>query len=465
MHRLRTTFTRSRTPTGADMKTQSSLDVPKHVRSASFDEIKLEAQRTVQQLMKHHSSTDENTATSMLLQVPAPTSQRSRSFDSAGSDDSGGAAAAAAAAFLDIPRRFQRRRSSGKGAVFCIHCQYLEEYRRQMSSEDGTEGSSSQNYGSTDSRSSSFNDFSSEEESDEDEDEEDDGAENDCSELFFHPSGNKLLAPTPIASPCGITFTLSPTNGDFLDFPTPGTPPMTNSPVFAPSSPAIEVSMFPFSASGSSAGGSGEAADDDNSSSTSPYPAAACRQRRRSISRQEAIFVEPTGNSLENVSKVEETDDAGDETAPSEHSKNKTEPDDSVVATETSSNHHNHHQNNNTNHHHQNNHQNHHLENDFVSDIYLAVPDLKRDRAASVDSCFSKMSSGAKTEELQLSDGGLTLTVPSGAVRSRSVDIVLPTEQQARYKALALASPVGDRNKGKGYVDRTRTCTLYTVVA
>lgn len=32
MHRLRATFSRSRTPTGADMKTQSSLDVPKQVR-------------------------------------------------------------------------------------------------------------------------------------------------------------------------------------------------------------------------------------------------------------------------------------------------------------------------------------------------------------------------------------------------------------------------------------------------
>lgn len=31
MHRLRTTFTRSRTPTGAEMKTQSSLEVPKQV--------------------------------------------------------------------------------------------------------------------------------------------------------------------------------------------------------------------------------------------------------------------------------------------------------------------------------------------------------------------------------------------------------------------------------------------------
>lgn len=33
MQRLRTTFTRSRTPTGADMKTQSSLEVPKQVKS------------------------------------------------------------------------------------------------------------------------------------------------------------------------------------------------------------------------------------------------------------------------------------------------------------------------------------------------------------------------------------------------------------------------------------------------
>lgn len=32
MHRLRATFTRSRTPTEAEMKTQSSLDVPKQVR-------------------------------------------------------------------------------------------------------------------------------------------------------------------------------------------------------------------------------------------------------------------------------------------------------------------------------------------------------------------------------------------------------------------------------------------------
>jgi diacylglycerol kinase (ATP) len=194
--------------------------------------------------------------------------------------------------------------------------------------------------------------------------------------------------------------------------------------------------MFPFSGSGSSAGGSYGAADaDDDSSYSSPYPAA-CRQRRRSISRQEAIFVEPTGNSLENVSKVENNDDSDptiDTAAIELVSKNKTEPHDSKVATTNN------------------------YENDYVSDIYLAVPDLKRDRAASVDSCFSKLSTGAKTEELHFSDGGLTLTVPSGAIRSRSVDIVLPTEEQARYKALALAGPISDRS-GKGYVGNTNSC-------
>ncbi|XP_013134656.1 PREDICTED: eye-specific diacylglycerol kinase-like [Papilio polytes] len=112
-------------------------------------------------------------------------------------------------------------------------------------------------------------------------------------------------------------------------------------------------------------------------------------QRRKSISRQEAFFVEPTGSSLENVRASEQ--DANDS------------------ARDT-----------------------------FVHDIYLAVPELKRDRAASVDSCFSKVSGGARAEEL--SGTGDSLTVPGNNLRSRSVDIVLPTAEQSRYKALALTS-------------------------
>lgn len=112
-------------------------------------------------------------------------------------------------------------------------------------------------------------------------------------------------------------------------------------------------------------------------------------QRRRSISRQEAFFVEPTGSSLENVRASEQ----GANNAPRDS---------------------------------------------IVHDIYLAVPELKRDRAASVDSCFSKVSSGARAEEL--SESGEYLTVPGTNLRSRSVDIVLPTAEQSRYKALALTA-------------------------
>ncbi|XP_037029627.1 eye-specific diacylglycerol kinase isoform X3 [Bradysia coprophila] len=343
MHRLRTTFTRSRTPTGAEMKTQSSLEVPKQVRSASFDEIQLDTQRTVQ-FLRQHSSNDEKPD---LLTVPQQHGgQRSRSFDSAGHDE-------AAAPFLEVPKRFQRRRSSNsKTPPPCVHCQYMDEYEKAVGAEqrffiDHIEV-----------KSLSYSEISSSE------DESDEG-----------PKFGNLLLPPP--SP-GITFTLSPTNGDRPEFPPiNGSPPIT--PCY-PTSPAIELALF-----------------DD------PPPS---RARRRSISRQEAIFVEPTGNSLENVTKNSESAAEDDEP-------NKSTDGDNNGST------------------------------DFVQDIYLTVPDLKRDRAASVDSCFSKLSSSGKTEELQPPDGGFTLTVPvnSCATRSRSVDIVLPTDEQARYKALALAGP------------------------
>lgn len=106
MQRLRTTFKRSRTPTGAEMKTQSSLEVPKQVRSASFDEIQLEAKRQQQP---------------DLLRVPQFTGQRSRSVDSG--EES--------ATYLEVPsRRFQRRRSSGAKVPVCVHCLCLEEYTK-----------------------------------------------------------------------------------------------------------------------------------------------------------------------------------------------------------------------------------------------------------------------------------------------------------------------------------------------
>lgn len=48
------------------------------------------------------------------------------------------------------------------------------------------------------------------------------------------------------------------------------------------------------------------------------------------------------------------------------------------------------------------------------------------------------MSGGARAEEL--GGGSDSLAVPGTSLRSRSVDIVLPTAEQSRYKALALTS-------------------------
>jgi hypothetical protein len=338
------------------MKTQSSLEVPKQVRSASFDEIKLEAQRNAQYL--HQSSTDSQTG---LLTVPNP-QQRSRSFDSAGIEPTD-----TNASFLDVPKRFaQRRKSSAKSPV-CIHCTYVEEQRKRGSTAgfyfDAQEFRALTYSSSSESSSESERD------------------DNEVDVDYFFRQQNTLHLP----SPCSITFTLSPTICDFPAFPhsgvVPGSPPALPStpPVF----PTIELS-------------------NDLDEIEVPGP----RARRRSISRQEAIFVEPTGTSLENVSNTSD----GETTDKKEKTTSK-KPDDP-----------------------------------FVCDIFLTVPDLKRDRAASVDSCFTKVSSAAKTEEVQPPDGDLNLlSVPSsGAVRSRSVDIVLPTEQQARYKALALAGPASN---------------------
>lgn len=340
------------------------------VRSASFDEIQLETQRSSQ--FKHQTSADERTG---LLQVPQQSSQRSRSFDSAGSDDSG--------TFLEVPRRFQRRRSSNtKTPPPCIHCQYLEEYEKSVGAHERFF------IDQHEVRTLSYSDTSSSEEEEEELD------------FDFPTFGNTLLPPAPITSPCGITFTLSPTNGeDYPQFPSPsallGSPPALSTPPPAfPPSPTIELPP-------------------DLEDLPSP------RSRRRSISRQEAIFVEPTGNSLENVTNADEqTTTAAKKESPTKNS----------------------------------------TAGDIVRDIYLTVPDLKRDRAASVDSCFSKVSSAGKTEELQLPDGGLTLTVPSGALRSRSVDIVLPTDEQARYKALALAGPSSAAHYSRGYVVKYCCC-------
>ncbi|XP_049276791.1 eye-specific diacylglycerol kinase isoform X2 [Anopheles funestus] len=632
MHRLRNTFTRSRTPTGAEMKTQSSLEVPKQVRSASFDEIQLEAQRSCQQrsLSVAAASADEPSMAgagtsgvgSLLLQVPQTTpGQRSRSFDLAGSASDEGSAVAAA--FLDVPKRFQRRKSSSKTPPPCIHCLYLEEYRRLIgveqrlyydseeyqayvdytssscssgddeddgddadADEDGNNesepaanvsgaeeeegavggtvvsvnrvaavglaGPSGDAGGSVESRGNftegyyDYNYYYDDDDDDDDDDygdeveADDDNEDNseteterrkrgkeckkertfgleapayDYASLFRRVSprrrppvdddgacsSNVLLEAPAVASPCRITLTLSPTKPDddeqCVDYDHSSTieparlgeialmlPDEDDAAAGIVPEPRVVLSNESLPIAGpTTLQSTSDAQPEPAGEAVEPSPPN--RTRRRSISRQEAIIVEPTGSSLENVSnasdsrpaspprncplvpdiQTELTDLEQDNQLPQQRPPQRgraasmgpiipsSSPPPPLLPTYPS----------------------YHpsatasvlprlpLESpppsagitvqpsqpaDFVRDIYLQVPDLKRDRAASVDSCFTKVT-GAKTEELQPPPDGACLNllaVPSsGAVRSRSVDIVLPTEEQARYKALALAGPSG----------------------
>ncbi|XP_021928119.1 eye-specific diacylglycerol kinase [Zootermopsis nevadensis] len=345
MQRLRTTFKRSRTPTGAEMKTQSSLEVPKQVRSASFDEIQLEAKRNQQ--MTEDKDFGPGGGVSGFLKVPEFLNQRSKSFDSGGSEDS--------TMYLEVPRRFQRRRSSSdKMPATCFHCSCVEEFSRLRAVARADE--LAQNHQSQ-TRSSSYSDTSSS-----DWDDDDEMGSKDGSFEVNNPN-----------TQCSIRVTLSPISpgSASLECPPPGEEGV-------PGSPATR-----------------------RRSITSPK-----------LARQEAFFVvEPGTNSLENISDVT-SEGSGVVSGGSVGS---------CVEGGVGL---------------------------IVGDFYLKVPELKRDRAASVDSCFTKVSSNNKTEEL---DQVLTLQVPQVALRSRSVDIVLPTDEQARYKALAMAntSPYGPAVKGK----------------
>lgn len=334
----------------------------------------MESNRATPDFLKHQTSTDER---STLLQVPQfQVGQRSRSVESSSIDSN-------VANYLEVPRRFQRRRSSNtKSPLPCVHCQCLDEYERIISAEKSNYNSSNEALSISSSDSSSSDD---------------DDNENDIYSRNNERKKTDNLLTLPPTSPCNIKFSLSPTSTDFPTFP------LSSSALDSPTefqndlpSSQTEVDLPVFNIQPS-------------------------RARRRSISRQEAIFIEPTGNSLENVS-----DAALNVTESNKQQTTKENADNETFKPK----------------------------NDFVQDIYLAVPDtdLKRDRAASVDSSFSKLSSNGKTEELQSQIDGFALTVPSNAVRSRSVDIVLPTNEQARYKALALAGP----SISKRYVDTTR---------
>ncbi|XP_049545333.1 eye-specific diacylglycerol kinase-like [Anopheles darlingi] len=670
MYRLRNTFTRSRTPTGEELKTQSSLEVPKQVRSASFDEIQLEAQRASQllkvqqQQQQHQQSMDEPTR--VLLHVPQTTipGQRSRSFDltgSSGDSTTGEGGAPPSVAFLDVPRRFQRRKSNTKTPAppACVHCLYLEEQQQRQQQQqqqqaqqrllgeagrpeapghtssssdgddrDGASGGEVPVDGATEDRERAarmrsdaaaaekmqqqqqqheaeaggyygVEDYGGvnrdednenaneggEEENDEENDEEEEDEVNaaeeeeeyeyeyeeaeedreaeeeaeeeveegeeserqrqrqrqrqpvprpdepdeddeedeeydeeeaaeqqqqrvvvvsrrstsltplgDFSTLFQRMSTRgvqqqqqqqkqKQTTTGAIAPPCAITLTLPPppvvqptstTTSELVleagGAPSPGM--ATHLSEIVLTIPAAHPDDQQQSGSGGGDGGGGGAGGEPSVTSPTADEPHGNRTRRRSISRQEAIVIEATDGSVENVAvAAEAAASAAVSPPPLQDTRIPPLPPSSLPS---GSQHHTE-----------------HLpagyapahpvappppssppppppptiattmilpltigpgmvgpgepDDTTVHDIYLQVPDLKRDRAASVDSCFTKVKS-AKTEELLPPDGDLTLltvVTGSGAIRSRSVDIVLPTEEQARYKALALTDSGG----------------------
>ncbi|KAK8755110.1 hypothetical protein V5799_002188 [Amblyomma americanum] len=167
MQRLRETFRRSKGPAiESQLSPSASLEVPKQVRSASFDEIRFKKEHD------QDSSSGDN-----LLMVPSTRNQRSRSFDSATTSSSSPASAPAATSAsappsaipagmvstcgsggggggitslpvpsppasvvdapyqLDVPKwRILRRSSSDKSQCSaCIHCQYMDEFSRHTS--------------------------------------------------------------------------------------------------------------------------------------------------------------------------------------------------------------------------------------------------------------------------------------------------------------------------------------------
>lgn len=313
---------------------------------------------------------DDGATAAALLQVPHVQvhigTQRSRSVESPAIDTT-----PVAASYLEVPKRFQRRRSSSaKSAMYCVHCLCMDEYERYC---DLVPPAEPVRGGDSD---ASLSD--------------DDDDETDDSEHIDHSySASQYLTIPLIVPQCNINISLTSTDAFAL--------------------PTTAVAAGGDDADDSFLAGADPTCDrigapaDGDASMAVPQ-----RSRRRSISRQEAIFVEPTGSSLENLDSVKPADGHGPRMQRNtEHS--------SVASNDSS---------------------------DYVQDFYLTVPeaDLRRDRAASVDSSFSKVSSNGVTEELQPQIDGF-LAIPTNAVRSRSVDIVLPTDEQARYKALAMAGP------------------------
>jgi len=351
MQKFRTTFKRSRTPTGAEMKTQSSLEVPKQVRSASFDEMQLEKKRV-----------GGDVGPESLLRVPTA-GQRSKSMDSGAEEGM---------SLLEVPsRKYNRRRSSGSPApVFCVHCQYIDDiakFHQSISVEEQSVDTSLSLESLSSLLASSSDDSSSETE----------GPDEVIDDDFNF-----------VNAPCSITVTLSPNSpSDTSQQPSPVSLQLVRPPEISTIPPPDQESDFEVPETGR------------RKSITSPK-----------LERQSALVVIEANSSLESVPDAVSDSDGDIRSSLVVHEDVRIEElkmggsDGDVQAS--------------------------------CVNIFLQVPELKRDRAASVDSCFTKVSQSGKAEEVKVDS-----LEPPGSVslRSRSVDIVLPTDEQARYKALSMS--------------------------
>ncbi|XP_050694197.1 eye-specific diacylglycerol kinase-like isoform X2 [Eriocheir sinensis] len=344
--KLRHTLMRSRTPTGAEMKQQNSLEVPPQVRSASFDEMQLKPSRR-----ESSSSSSPAERQSFLLRVPYLGPKRSKSFDSGCGD-------------VDDTDSSSRKKTSrpsslDKSSQQCVHCIYLEELARRFGG-----GPRRISYNTSLDMVSSL-DSSREEVEDEDDDWDDDDSSSD--EL------HEVI--------CGIKVTLSPNSPSSAsptqeEAPLPAAPPRTK-----PASPKLER-----------------------------QPAVFCMNTSAELSSQENSFDLSDGGYshhgsylyLGSSSEYGDGEQGGEAAAPV-----------GEVAVPGGE-----------------------RPREGVTDVFLEVP-ARRDRAASLDISFASF---PKPEELSKSSpAGLTRSCslePPKALRSKSIDIELPTEEDGDYKVV-----------------------------
>ncbi|CAL4063972.1 unnamed protein product, partial [Meganyctiphanes norvegica] len=362
--KLRHSLMRSRTPTGAEMKQQNSLEVPPpQLRSASFDEMQLKP--TPQESSSPSSSPAERQH--FLLRVPYLGPKRSKSFDSGCGDVDEGYTAR---------KKGWRLPSMDKSGHHCVHCMYLEEIARGHYPCDEPRIPYNMSLDLT-----SLS--SSREELEEDDDVWDD---NDSSSDEL----NKVI--------CGIKVTLSPnspSSASEISFPTSNTP----APKPKTASPKLER-----------------------------QPAIFCMNTSTELSSQENSFdfSDPGGSShhgsyLYLGSSSEHGEDG--EHVQSERTQVLLQAQGSSGYDEEE-------------------------DEPPVADVFLDVPN-RRDRAASIDLAFASFPNlNDDVFDKTFKATGLTRSIslePSQSLRSKSIDIELPTEEEAAYKVVVTSPKISKK--------------------